>query len=430
MAIFLLEIVIMAVLIVYGLNKGGAIGGGAFALFGMLLMVFIFRLPPGAIPIDAVLIILAIGISGGILERTGGIDYLVSIASKIIKKWPRSVTFIAPLIVFIFVFGVGTSNITLALEPIIAETAMDAGIRPRRPLVASVFAANFGLLCSPAAAATAYIISMLSVRGLTMGHYMQITLPTAILSVICLSIYESLVGDKKISDKDFVATVKEKQNHEIRTTFTKIEKLSAILFLLGVLSILVLGIFPELQPSWHVAGKLVKLSTSQIVMMLMFTSAALNIMISGVNPRDIFKSRICTAAIGALLAVMGPGWLGGTIFGNAHNLKLIKMAVGPAIKSSMWVMVIIIMLVAALVMSQAATSAIVFPIALSLGVTPVFLAAVVQALNTNFVIPAQPTILFAEDVDATHSTHKYGFILPGFVIVFSSFVIGMLVMHL
>jgi len=430
MGIFVLEVIIMAILIIYGLNVGGAIGGGSFALFGMLLMVFIFRLPPGNMPIDAILIILAIGISGGVLERSGGVDYLVSVAGKLIKRWPKSVTFIAPLIVFAFVFGVGTSNIALALEPIIAETAMDAGIRPRRPLITSVFAANFGLLCSPAAAATAYIISMLSVHGLTMGRYMQITIPTAIIAIICLSIFESLVGNHGISDHEFVTKVTAKKQATVKAAFSRKEKSAAGLFLLGVLAILILGVFPELQPQWVIAGKLVKLTTTQIVMMLMFTSAAGNLLISRINPKDIFKSRICTAAIGALLAVMGPGWLGSTIFGNANNLKLIKWAVGPAIHSSMWVMVIIIMLVASLVMSQAATSAIVFPIALSLGVTPLFLVAVVQALNTNFVIPAQPTILFAEDVDTTNSTHKYGFIIPGFFIVLISFVVGILMIHL
>lgn len=194
MALFLLEIAIMAILIVYGLRLAGSVGGGVFAILGILIMVFIFRLPPGTIPVDAVYIILSIAISGGVLEITGGIDYLVSVAAKLIKKWPRSVTFISPLIMFVFVFGIGTSNIALALEPVISETAIRAGVRPRRPLVASVLAANFSLLCSPAAAATAYIISLLAGHGITMGRYMSIVVPTTLLSIVCLSIFETLVG--------------------------------------------------------------------------------------------------------------------------------------------------------------------------------------------------------------------------------------------
>ena len=84
-------------------------------------MIFGFQLPPGSRPVTAVLIILSIGI-GGTLQATGGIDYLVFLASKIIERFPKSIIFIAPMIVFLFVFGVGTANIALSLEPIIAKT--------------------------------------------------------------------------------------------------------------------------------------------------------------------------------------------------------------------------------------------------------------------------------------------------------------------
>ena len=40
------------------------------------------QLPPGSAPVTAVLIILSIGIAGGTLQATGGIDYLVYIASR------------------------------------------------------------------------------------------------------------------------------------------------------------------------------------------------------------------------------------------------------------------------------------------------------------------------------------------------------------
>lgn len=430
MALFLLEIAIMAILIVYGLRLAGSVGGGVFAILGILIMVFIFRLPPGTIPVDAVYIILSIAISGGVLEITGGIDYLVSVAAKLIKKWPRSVTFISPLIMFVFVFGIGTSNIALALEPVISETAIRAGVRPRRPLVASVLAANFSLLCSPAAAATAYIISLLAGHGITMGRYMSIVVPTTLLSIVCLSIFETLVGGHKIPDKEYVekyntAKVEAKEEH-----FTTKNKLAALFFLLGVFSILAIGIFPSLQPDFVVAGKHIKMVTSTVVQMFMYGSAAINLFMTKVPAKKIFESKIGTSGFGALLAVLGPGWLGSTVFGNAHNLSVLKTALGPAIEHASWIMVLIILGIACLVISQAATSAIVYPLALSLGVAPLFLIATVQALNANFVIPAQPTILFAEDVDTTGSTHKYGFEIPGFFIIFVSFIIGTILITL
>ena len=54
-------------------------------------MIFGFQLPPGSRPVTAVLIILSIGIAGGTLQATGGIDYLVFLASKIIERFPKSI---------------------------------------------------------------------------------------------------------------------------------------------------------------------------------------------------------------------------------------------------------------------------------------------------------------------------------------------------
>lgn len=84
------------------------------------------------------------------------------------------------------------------------------------------------------------------------------------------------------------------------------------------------------------------------------------------------------------------------------------------------------MLVAMLCISQAATSAIIFPVALSLGISPLFLVAVVQAVNFNFGIPAIPTILFAEEIDKTGSTKRYSFLIPGLIAMVTSFIVGSL----
>lgn len=428
MVLLLLEVIIMAVLIVYGLNVAGALGGGIFSVFGLLMMIFVFHLAPGEIPINAVLIILSIAIAGGTLEVTGGIDYLVCLAGKVIKRYPKSVTFVSPLIIFVFCFGIGTSNIALSLEPIIAQTAFGAHVRPKRPLIASVFAANMAILCSPAAASTAYIISLLVGRGVSMHEYLMVTIPTALISILCLSTFMSLSGSHKITDHDFLAqkdTVEMKQVEAKNSKdFSNKTKLSVIIFLIGIFCILSLGIFPETGPHFNIAGKVVTLTMVNIVQLFMYSSAALNVFFTKIDYHKIFTSKISKSAFGAAFAVLGPGWLGSTIFSNPNNLAAIKGLVGGLIEDANWVMIPVIMIVAMLCMSQAATAAIVLPLALSLGVAPLFIAGVVQAINFNFAIPAQPTILFAEDLDVTGDTKKYGFFIPGLFAILVSFVIG------
>lgn len=387
---------------------------------------FIFGLPPGSAPVTAVLIILSIGIAGGTLQATGGIDYLVYLASKVIERYPKSIIFIAPMIVFIFVFGIGTTNIALSLEPIIAKTATRAGIQPKRPLTASVLTANLALLCSPAASATAYIIATLAVTGVTMGKYLSIVMPTAIISMLALSVYCTVVGRRrKMNPSQFATDIMEDiEAQPLQTKFSPRVKLGVLVFLLGVGLILMFGIFSDLVPTFKVNGETVKLETTEIVQLFMYMSAAINLVLVKLNTRDILDSHITQSAIGALFAVLGPGWLGATIFTAPGNKKIMTEQIGGVIQQVPWLVIILVSLVTIVVISQSATASIMLPILMSMGVPPMYFIAMAQTLNVNFVIPAQPTLLFAVDLDETKQTKPTSFILPGFFAITVSVIVG------
>lgn len=426
MFLFITEIIIMILSILMGLRLAGALGCGIFAIVAQLIMIFIFGLPPGSAPVTAVLIILSIGIAGGTLQATGGIDYLVYLASKVIERYPKSIIFIAPMIVFIFVFGIGTTNIALSLEPIIAKTATRAGIQPKRPLTASVLTANLALLCSPAASATAYIIATLAVTGVTMGKYLSIVMPTAIISMLALSVYCTVVGRRRKMNPSQFATdiMKDIEAQPLQTKFSPRVKLGVLVFLLGVGLILMFGIFSDLVPTFKVNGETVKLETTEIVQLFMYMSAAINLVLVKLNTRDILDSHITQSAIGALFAVLGPGWLGATIFTAPGNKKIMTEQIGGVIQQVPWLVIILVSLVTIVVISQSATASIMLPILMSMGVPPMYFIAMAQTLNVNFVIPAQPTLLFAVDLDETKQTKPTSFILPGFFAITVSVIVG------
>ncbi|PNZ25456.1 anaerobic C4-dicarboxylate transporter [Staphylococcus petrasii] len=421
MLLFVVEIVIMILAILLGLRTAGALGCGIFAIVAQLIMIFGFQLPPGSAPVTAVLIILSIGIAGGTLQATGGIDYLVYLASKIIERFPRSIIFIAPIIVFLFVFGVGTANIALSLEPIIAKTAVKANIQPKRPLTASVLTANLALLCSPAASATAYIISVMAGHGISMGQYLSIVLPTAIITMLLLSVFCTFVGRKTAVTESEIAHT---PDVEVTPSFSKKVKIGVVAFLLCVVGILTFGIFPELMPTFKVDGKEVALTMTEIVQFFMYLSVAVNLLLQKINTSDILSSNITQSAIGALFAVLGPGWLGATIFNAPENLKIIRDDIGKTIQSVPWLVIILVAVVAMIVISQTATASIMVPIVMSMGIPPMYFVAMVQTLNVNFVIPAQPTILFAVSLDETGRTRPTSFIIPGFFAVIVSVIVG------
>ncbi|EHM67552.1 anaerobic C4-dicarboxylate transporter [Staphylococcus epidermidis] len=426
MLLFIIEIIIMILAILLGLRTAGALGCGIFAIVAQLIMIFGFQLPPGSAPVTAVLIILSIGIAGGTLQATGGIDYLVYIASRVIERFPRSIIFIAPMIVFVFVFGIGTANIALSLEPIIAKTAQKARIQPKRALTASVLTANLALLCSPAASATAYIISVLAGYEISMGKYLSIVLPTALISMLMLSTFCTFVGRKE-HVRDESERLVQMPEVEIKNDFSLKVKIGVISFLLCVMGILTFGIFPNLMPQFNVNGDVVKVEMTEIVQFFMYLSATINLLLIKINTSDILSSNITQSAMGALFAVLGPGWLGATIFNAPHNLKILKNDIGSIINEVPWLVIILVSVVAMIVISQTATASIMVPIVMSLGIPPIYFVAMVQTLNVNFVIPAQPTLLFAVELDETGRTRPTSFMIPGFFVIIVSVITGFVI---
>ena len=108
--LLVLELAVVIGSIVMGVRLGG-MGLGVWGAVGVAILVFIFRLKPGEIPISAILIILAVITAASTMQAAGGIDFLVGVAAKIIRKQPKYITFVAPLVSYLFVVGAGTSNI-------------------------------------------------------------------------------------------------------------------------------------------------------------------------------------------------------------------------------------------------------------------------------------------------------------------------------
>lgn len=131
--------------ILVALMIGARIGGVFLGMVGGLgvgVMVFIFGLTPSTPPIDVILIILSVVLAAASLQASGGLDLLVKLAEKILRRHPRYITLLAPFICYIFTFMSGTGHVVYSLLPVISEVARDSGIRPERPLSISVIASQ------------------------------------------------------------------------------------------------------------------------------------------------------------------------------------------------------------------------------------------------------------------------------------------------
>lgn len=107
---FWIELIIVLAIIFIGVRVGGtflAMAGG----IGMFIMTFILHVTPSDPPITVILIMIAVICAAATMQACGGLDYLVRIAEKILRKNPKMITVLAPVVAYIFTFMCGTGHI-------------------------------------------------------------------------------------------------------------------------------------------------------------------------------------------------------------------------------------------------------------------------------------------------------------------------------
>lgn len=156
--VIVIQLLIVLALIFIGARTGG-IGLGIYGMLGVFILVFVFGLQPGKVPIDVMLIIVSVITATAMLEAAGGLDYLVQVAARFLRKHPEHITYYGPLTTWLFCLVAGTAHTSYSLLPIISEIATNNKIRPERPMTVATIAASLGITGSPMSAATAALIS-------------------------------------------------------------------------------------------------------------------------------------------------------------------------------------------------------------------------------------------------------------------------------
>src|SRR6516164_9379190 len=177
------ELCILLGCILLGARLGG-IALGTIAGIGLAIFVFGFAMPPGGPPGPVLGMIIAVITALAAMQAAGGLDYLVAVAEKVMRKHSRYVTFVAPVATYLLIMASGTQHVIYALLPVIAEVARKAGIRPERPLSISVIASQHGLVASPVSAATVALIGALAASGVGLPQVLMITIPGTLLGVV------------------------------------------------------------------------------------------------------------------------------------------------------------------------------------------------------------------------------------------------------
>ena len=209
------ELIIFLAIIIIGARIGG-IAMGTMAGIGLVIFIFVFKLPVGSPPIIVLGMILAVITALSTMEAAGGLDFLVGVAEKIMRKRPQNITLVAPLVTYILVLASGTQHVIYALLPIISEISRKSGIRPERPMAMTVIAAMQGLVSSPISASTVAMIGILSVMGVSLPQMMVVIIPSTLIAVVIGSI-SVLKKGKELAEE--VAVVPHTFNNALKEKF-------------------------------------------------------------------------------------------------------------------------------------------------------------------------------------------------------------------
>lgn len=408
----------------------GSIGIGFAGGFGVVVLGLVFGLEPGSIPMDVILIIMAVIAAIAAMQEAGGLDYLVHLAEKVLKSNPKYITFLAPVVTYVMTLFAGTGHTAFSTLPVIAEVAKREGIRPSRPLSIATVASQIAITASPISAAVVFLSGELEKVGVDYVQLLLITIPSSFLAVMIGAVIANFQGkdlkdDPIYQDRLAKGLVKTVETGEKVKEISPAARRSVLIFALSIICVVFYA--TAISPTVGLITEPV-LARDHAIISFMLAAATLITLFCNVETKNILNASTFKSGMSACICVLGVAWLGTTFVSN--HLDEINVFAGNMLESKPWMLAVVLFFASMLLYSQAATTKALMPAALALGISPVAAIAAFAAVSALFVLPTYPSLLAAIEFDDTGSTRigKYvfdhPFLIPGTVTIIAAVVLG------
>jgi anaerobic C4-dicarboxylate transporter DcuA len=443
----------------------GSIGIGLAGGIGVLLLGLIgVPIDQTAIPFEVIAIIMAVIAAIAAMQVAGGMDYLVGVADRFLRKRPKQITLWAPIVTYFMTLFAGTGHTAFSTLPVIVEVAKDNDIRPSKPLSIAVVASQMAITASPISAAVVFFASILEPEGVDYVQLLAIAIPSTLLAVILTSFLVNARNEPLSEDPVFQAR---RERGQVKVSHPREPEEARVLESSSV------GRSPSaaagaggtggtggsagddevLAPApsyaepvdpiarrsvWLFLGAIVAvvayataisetvglitepaLPRTEAIITIMLTVGAIIVATSRIEAAKLLKSQVFQSGMSATVCILGVAWLG-TTFVNAR-MDQIEALAGDMLSTQPWTLAIVLVFASALLYSQAATTKALMPAALALGVGPVGAIAAFPAVSALFILPTYPTLLAAVEMDDTGTTRigrfvfNHPFVIPGLV---------------
>ncbi|MGX2969647.1 anaerobic C4-dicarboxylate transporter [Ursidibacter sp. B-7004-1] len=427
----------------YAGSRYGGIGLGVVSGIGLVVEVFILRMPVGKAPIDVMLIILAVVTCASILEAAGGLKFMLQVAEKILRKNPKRVTLLGPLVTYVMTFMLGTGHSVYSVMPIIADVALKNNIRPERPMAAASVASQLAITSSPLSAAVVFYLAKISAlpsfEHVTLLSIIAVTVPATFAGTVALSLYSLRRGKELEDDPEYQRRLQDPIWREriLSTTSTTLNdalppnaKKAVYLFLLSLVAIVVIAMFPEIRTIGE-GDKIKPISMSLIIQMMMLCFGGIILLATKTNPQTVPNGVVFKSGMVAAIAIFGIAWMSDTYF--QYAMPQFKAGITGMVEAYPWTFALALFAVSVVINSQAATAVMMLPVGIGLGLPAPLLVGLMPATYAYFFIPNYPSDIATVNFDVTGTTKigkyyfNHSFMMPGLIGVVVACLVGIAV---
>ena len=433
MVLMIIQLLIVLAALYVG-SRYGSLALGAISGIGLAILVFGFGMTPGTPPTDVIYIIIAAVTCAAVLQAAGGMDWLIQIAERALRKHPDHITFYAPICTFLLTVLVGTGHVVYTLMPLIADIALKKGIRPERPCAVASIASQVGITCSPIAAAVVAFTTISAANGfdITIPQVLIVTIPACLVGLLAAAACSYRRGKDLDKDPEFQARLQDPEMYKymygenatlLDKVVSKEAKASVMIFLAAILAIVILA---------ACGYKTVKMNL--VIQIIMLVAAGLMIILCKAKPAVATSGKVFQSGMVAVIAIFGMAWMADTYFSN--YMDLIQNSLGGLVGKYPWAIAFVFFLVSVLINSQGAVVVAMLPLAYSLGIPGPILLGVLPSVYGYFFIPNYPSDIATVNFDRSGTTKigkyllNHSFMMPGLVSVIVSTLVAMLISSL
>ena len=434
--------------ILYIGSRYGGIGLGVISGIGLVIEVFVFRMPPASAPIEVMLIILAVVTCASILEAAGGLKFMLQVAEKILRKNPKQITFLGPIATYTLTLMLGTGHAVYSIMPIIGDIALKNKIRPERPMAAASVASQLALTASPiSAVVTVYLgkglLDLFHQQGgesLTLIKILSVTLPATFLGLMAMCFYSLRRGKELEADLEYQRRLQDPiyRDQILNSTKTTLNdfipqssKNAVYIFLSSIVLIVVLALYEDIRTfevlKEGVTTQMV-VPMGVIIQMVMLCFGGIILTTCKTSVKLVPEGVVFKSGMVACVAIFGIAWMSDTYF--TYAMPYFKDGITAMVQAYPWTFIFALFAVSIVINSQAATAKMMLPVAITMGLPVPLLIGIMPATYAYFFIPNYPSDIATVNFDPTGTTKigkyyfNHSFMLPGLIAVAVSCLVG------